>query len=155
MIQRGRGYVCVDWSQEEYEPLVSHGWGKMECVSNKVLPKGKYWSSCSGTQDVFLGIFWAILINHGQEIWIQTWMSSQDHPRNRTPCTSGDVNSWVTQCLKKSLWQLFTWRKIFFILNCFTNGCAYTYFFLRKQQNLFLIITWRLWSCTVTFLFFV
>lgn len=24
-IQRGRGYVCVDWSQEEYEPLVSHG----------------------------------------------------------------------------------------------------------------------------------
>lgn len=25
MIQRGRGYVCVDWSQEEYEPLVSHG----------------------------------------------------------------------------------------------------------------------------------
>lgn len=83
MIQRGRGYVCVDWSQEEYEPLVSHGWGKMECVSNKVLPKGKYWSSCSGTQDVFLGIFWAILINHGQEIWIQTWMSSQDHLRNR------------------------------------------------------------------------
>lgn len=24
-IQRGRGYVCVDWSQEGYEPLVSHG----------------------------------------------------------------------------------------------------------------------------------
>lgn len=22
-IQRGRGYVCVDWSQEGYEPLVS------------------------------------------------------------------------------------------------------------------------------------